>query len=615
MAKSGASPSIYARGVRDSSGNIIDADCMSPRQFDAIVDSAGCGDYTLPSAAFAAGAKSVFVRTGTYVETTNVIIPEDGCLIGEELGGVIINFSGAFSILIDGNGGVTETAGTVSITHGTSTVTGTGTTFTNLSPGDVILLGGLFYFIDTITNNTSLTIEATYQGTTISGQDMLGQTIIGGICIDQVIVNGSSTNGIFLRGVRNSSIKRTAVTNCTGNNIHIEDCAYMSLESVLSESSDTHGLFIDDSFNIAIDASTFRNNALSGVYFSNNANNLVLDGCVLANNAGRGILADLGANNINVTDCITCYNNDDGIDLQNDTLTINIVSCISCNNGAKGIDFDGTECTVTGCVVNNNGDSGIGCGPDGTVVSNHCASNASDGIRLSGDDNCVIQGNVSINNGGEGILLETSDDCVVTGNVCQNNTGNGIEIQATCDGTLVTSNHCSGNATPQILNNGTNTILGHNIDGQANGLPYLQRRFQTIKTTNTQNLNVGTPVIITWNANQFISSEFSHTVTSGNVTINNTGTYRISFQVNYTGDGSRKNVRCAVYVNGTINNATISQAYSRNSTDDQATCSLPGYEISLTAADVVTIRGNQEGSSGTANTNLNQCWLRIERIS
>ena len=140
-------------------------------------------------------------------------------------------------------------------------------------------------------------------------------------------------------------------------------------------------------------------------------------------------------------------------------------------------------------------------------------------------------------------------------------------------------------------------------------------RFQTIKTTNIQNLNVGTPVVITWDANEFIDDDFSHTATSGDITIDTDGTYKVAFQVNYDGDSSRKNIRCAVYVNGAINDGTIATAYSRNNTDDLAVCTLPGYEISLTATDVITIRGDQTGSGGTANTQLDECWVRIERVT
>lgn len=66
------------------------------------------------------------------------------------------------------------TTGTISVTNGSSTVTGSGTswaTTTNATVGEYILLpDGKWYLITTVTDNTHLVVEISYQGSTLSGQ-------------------------------------------------------------------------------------------------------------------------------------------------------------------------------------------------------------------------------------------------------------------------------------------------------------------------------------------------------------------------------------------------------------------------------------------------------------
>ncbi|MDB4939613.1 MAG: baaA1 [Candidatus Doudnabacteria bacterium] len=64
---------------------------------------------------------------------------------------------------------VTAPTGTVAVTNGSATVTGTGTNFSSYVALDKIVIGGVTYTISSIASNTSLTLSATYAGTTASG--------------------------------------------------------------------------------------------------------------------------------------------------------------------------------------------------------------------------------------------------------------------------------------------------------------------------------------------------------------------------------------------------------------------------------------------------------------
>lgn len=71
-----------------------------------------------------------------------------------------------------GDGAPTALAGTLAFTNGSTTVTGTGTSFTTaLAAGDHIIgPDNLLYTVQSIGSNTALTLTANYAGGTVSGQ-------------------------------------------------------------------------------------------------------------------------------------------------------------------------------------------------------------------------------------------------------------------------------------------------------------------------------------------------------------------------------------------------------------------------------------------------------------
>ncbi len=141
-------------------------------------------------------------------------------------------------------------------------------------------------------------------------------------------------------------------------------------------------------------------------------------------------------------------------------------------------------------------------------------------------------------------------------------------------------------------------------------------RLQSVKTASAQDVNTASAVLLTFNANDFsIGSDISHSSGSSDFTINTTGVYEVSFNISFLGSSSRRIPRLSVYVDGVENVNTRAYGYTRNSTDDTNTSSLPPFPISLTATDVITIRGTASGDSGTVNTILSECWVRIKRIT
>ena len=67
---------------------------------------------------------------------------------------------------------MSESTGTITVTNGSASVTGSGTLFaTNFcGPDDLLIVDGLNYVIKSVTSDTALTLTRPYAGTTASGK-------------------------------------------------------------------------------------------------------------------------------------------------------------------------------------------------------------------------------------------------------------------------------------------------------------------------------------------------------------------------------------------------------------------------------------------------------------
>jgi hypothetical protein len=87
----------------------------------------------------------------------------------DQQNGVFFEFDGQKLYAVLRNS-INQINGTVAVTNGSATVTGTGTAFaTQLAPGDYIVIRGQSYKVVIITSNTDLKISPEYRGSTISG--------------------------------------------------------------------------------------------------------------------------------------------------------------------------------------------------------------------------------------------------------------------------------------------------------------------------------------------------------------------------------------------------------------------------------------------------------------
>jgi hypothetical protein len=101
------------------------------------------------------------------------------CRVGlfDEQNGFFFEFDGQTLWAVK-RSSTTQLTGTLAITNGATTVTGTNTLFsTQLAPGNYIVIRGMSYLVQSISSDTSMVIYPEYRGTTLSGNDIASKTI------------------------------------------------------------------------------------------------------------------------------------------------------------------------------------------------------------------------------------------------------------------------------------------------------------------------------------------------------------------------------------------------------------------------------------------------------
>lgn len=430
--------------------------------YDAIVATSG-GDYTSIYAAFNAGHKSVFVHPGTYNETNDIIIPMGGSLTGHCSDTTICNFTANKSIKLDGSGR-RITTGTVSVTIDTTTVTGSGTTFTTLQSGDYLELNKTFYKIGSITNNTSLELLNAFRGITISSETFIGQSMISCISINDIQITGTAQHAIHInQGIninvndctiancgtlstysaihilRSSEcfINKSFVVNCTSKGIILETCTSVVIDFCTIKNNSQHALEIDDTYLSSITESFITHIDTMGVNVQNGSGSMLIKNCIITYCTDRGVNTEPGTNGTTVNSCKVMY----------------------CTTAA--IDFDGSNDILSDCTVNNNyGDAMYG-GPTVLATSNRIENNTGHGLNFENDDYTVVNDNYIANNGGNGINI--ASNCIVTGNLIRDNGTNGISVSSSKTNTTITSNRILGHTNGVYINSGcTNMIVRDN---------------------------------------------------------------------------------------------------------------------------------------------------------
>ena len=419
------------------------------------------GNYASISQAFADGNSSVFVKAGTYVESSDIMLPNMGKLIGETLGAVTIVLLGGASIKIDGSNGIKETVGTIDVSHESTTVTGNGTTFTNLSAGQFILIGNNYFGIASITNDTSLELSDTYRGKSQTGANYVAQAMYTGVIMENLVVAGSSGTGLFCRGVRFCHVHDVALSQNTVN-LEIQDVGDCGFEAMsIQHATLGPGVRIRNSVDILFAHCNVYNNVGHGIEILDASNNLSFDACSVSCNDLCGFLFDSNSNHISITDGNCKQNASHGIHTLSSATHI-VITSLSISSNDKGVCVESDGMTISACNICFNS-AGIETTASGTTSITNCvvSENEGNGISIHGNDSIII-GTQLKDNTGKGLLV-TGDNNIVSGNRIMTSQDTGLEISGTASNTLVSSNVGTGNTGSNFVDSGTGTMTTANI--------------------------------------------------------------------------------------------------------------------------------------------------------
>lgn len=345
-----------------------------------------------------AGGGKVFIRNGTHLLNYDLVLSSNIILEGETPFGAILDFQNQ-NHSITAYGSDTYSTGTVSVTIGTTTVTGSGTNWKQVMVGRSIFLGGIWYGIVSVDTPTQITIDSQYTSTGTYGN-----------------LSGASYT---IATLNNGCILRNFVVQNADYALDVQYCLYMVVDyfniyscNYFINSNYLGGMTLNNSGGIGCNYGIYVNNSTSFSILSTSVYNSVLGDGINFQNSGDSTIFNVSASN----------NAGNGITLNNAWNSAYISLSVN-DNTAKGVEM-----------VSNANDNSF----NNIAIS----GNGSDGIKLTATSSRnYFSVNSVISNGGYGINVANSN--------CNNN--------------IILGNNFASNTSGQSHDLGTGTKIRSNI--------------------------------------------------------------------------------------------------------------------------------------------------------
>lgn len=335
-----------------------------------------------------AGGGTVYLAAGTYTLTENINVKGGVRLKGVSRDEVTIDCSGGYSVTVSGENAYE--VGTVSITTDATTVTGTGTTFTQDMVGQYIYLSGQWYEVDSVTNATSLEI-----GWAFSEDDLVNDPYV--ICdpnwtatVETFTIVDAPGTGLILQYTSETTVEDVLMLynnlgmslywcnyprmeyTCIENNSGIDFLHVDAFEVNWSETSfgyvgngvsfeDVHdglfmnatsffnpgvGMYLDNCSKIAFLSVTLLTNDSHGLHVTNGCQSLQFFGVSFEENAANGVLIDGSSSEITFTGNSMSYNDVYGMEIDASCTNIVVVSNTFTSNMTDNLLDNTTDSTI-----------------------------------------------------------------------------------------------------------------------------------------------------------------------------------------------------------------------------------------------------------------------------
>lgn len=270
------------------------------------------------------GGGTVFIKNGLYRVNTDVIVPSLVNLVGESIGGITFDF-GSLDIALKVIGTEKYSTGTISVTKGTTAVTGSSTVWTtNITSDHEIKIGKSVYSIASIESDTALTLNEKFFETTVSGGTYKSAKFKDNFLLKNIVVTNSTQNGIILDHVNNyalenvisetitsgdgisittasqGNISASGSRECGGNGVVISDCGRTIFDVLIATSNNNQGVAVSDTSFCAFKSLLCDNNSVHGIALTSNCDNNNIHFANSTGNGGTGLIISdsTSANNI-----------------------------------------------------------------------------------------------------------------------------------------------------------------------------------------------------------------------------------------------------------------------------------------------------------------------------
>lgn len=318
------------------------------------------------------GGGTLILQEGTYHVHTPLTITTPINLRGANFATTVIDFDDTDNN-ITATGSDIYTTGTVAVNDASTSVTGTGTTWTSAMIGRQILLLGNWYPIVAVGGTTSLTLAFAYSGNNLSGSTYAIANPLDGVDIKDLTVQNSassngavyvkyalrtllndyviqdSTIGIELEGIQNFNI---VAGNCLGNgtNFKINNVGSATLNNFLSINSTSHGVEVSNTANFEISNFSIINSGGDGIHLSDCSNMGIIDFSIDAN-TGQGIELASNCTGIQIIVGTITNGGSDGVKLTATSDRCSIGPLIFENNTGYGINIAAATCDDNTIIV------------------------------------------------------------------------------------------------------------------------------------------------------------------------------------------------------------------------------------------------------------------------
>lgn len=335
-----------------------------------------------------AGGGSVNLSPGTYYPTTNIDIPSNVSLVGVSLGGTIIDFnSQAYSIRFLGSNNYST--GSVSVTFGATTVTGSGTSWTSAMVGRNILLSGEWYPISSVNVGAqTLEVGLAYGDTTLTNATYMIATTVDNTSISNMTIQGSTSAAITVTYAKEFYIKSVNIYTSTigidmdyvsnwevygsdlvGNGNHLTYdkvyygimyfCGGMWSTGVGYLVTDSHSLCFPSNFilksgddgmrytncdDINLNRVCIRGSGANGINLASGDTNIMISALLAKSNVGSGLVLTATSDECIITGSICKLNGSYGMRVADSSCDNNIITnCINTGNTTGQLSDSGTN--------------------------------------------------------------------------------------------------------------------------------------------------------------------------------------------------------------------------------------------------------------------------------